>query len=185
MKKMSLLFAMVLLLLCAACSSGGDYPGEVLYNGKPIDRFLTMTREDVESEFGEPEEEQEYESERGIIKCSSFSNYDIEITYNRDSGDILCVKLNSYYCTFNGKKLTEKSTKDILKYFSDWPNPATGDISFPNFSYNDKYMRWYKYKHDDTQYMLDFQFYGAGGKYAVSWVRLISEELGNDWDYEW
>ena len=51
MRKLSLLLAIVLLLLCTACS-GGEYPDEVVYRGGLASRFLGMTMDEATKELG-------------------------------------------------------------------------------------------------------------------------------------
>jgi hypothetical protein len=162
---------------------GTKYPDEVLFDGRPVVQFLDMTKADFIREFGQPINEQE--SNGGMINTVTFEH--VWVSFDTYSGKIMCIRLNSYYCTFNGRRLMDRSIDTIVNnYFKNLHRPViAGDIPQQSASYSDRYARWHKYNVGGVSYLLDFQFSGAGGKHTVSWVRIFSEELGHDWDYEW
>ena len=82
------------------------YPDELLYDGLPASRFLEMTREDIDLEFGQSG--YVYQNQNRLTGDAYFNYEDIgidHVTYSRETGKVIYVELWSHYCSFNGKKL--------------------------------------------------------------------------------
>lgn len=102
----------IALILIAAVAAivilGGKtkYPDELLYDGLPASRFLEMTREDIDLEFGQSG--YVYQNQNRLTGDAYFNYEDIgidHVTYSRETGKVIYVELWSHYCSFNGKKL--------------------------------------------------------------------------------
>jgi len=105
----------VILLLTRGYS--GDYPDEVLFNDRPITRFLGMTRDDVIAEFGEPES---YSDGRDRYFDKGF----IDLVYSNQSGKIIYISFVSNFCTINGRSLGGyPSDREMDRFASYSPLP--------------------------------------------------------------
>ena len=96
MKKLAILFALVVLIPCTSCK--GDHPGEILYtrNSLPITRFLEMTKDEVISEL------------LLEINGNYYRNLDegiLGIYFDDDSGKVMFARFSSSHCKLNGEVL--------------------------------------------------------------------------------
>lgn len=95
------------------------YPDELLHDGLPVTRFLEMTQEDVESEFGEP-----WFTGQHIITGDDYHDYACstgrpihKVVYSKETGKVIYIQFYSDYCSCNGKKLN-KSEERVLNILS-------------------------------------------------------------------
>ncbi len=91
-----------------------EYPDELLAGGFPITRFLDMTQEDVELEFGEPDVIQ-----NRITGDDYYNYYNDEfggidhVTYSKETGKVIYIQFYASECTYNQKKL-DKSLERVV-----------------------------------------------------------------------
>lgn len=92
-----------------------DYPDELLFNGLPATRFLEMTQNDIEAEFGEVEFIGQ-NSITGDNYYSDLSNGFCKVVYSKDTGKIIYIQLFSNDCSYNRKNLYKSMSRvlDIL-----------------------------------------------------------------------
>ena len=82
------------------------YHDELLYNGLPVTRFLNMTREDVELEYGEP-----WFTGQHIITGDDYYDYSSsigsigDVVYSEETGKVIYIRFYGDNCSCNGKKL--------------------------------------------------------------------------------
>lgn len=94
------------------------YPDELLYDGLPVTRFLEMTQEDVESEYGDP-----WFTGQHIITGDDYHDYfgsigSIgDVVYSKETGKVIYIQFYGNNCSCNGKKL-DKPLKRVLDILS-------------------------------------------------------------------
>lgn len=82
------------------------YPDELLYNGLPATRFLEMTQEDVEAEYGAP-----WFTGQHIITGDDYHDYSNskgsigDVVYSRETGKVIYIRFYGDNCSCNGRKL--------------------------------------------------------------------------------
>ena len=96
----------ILLLSLPNLVNSLKYHDELLYNGIPATRFLEMTREDVESEYGEP-----WFTGQHIITGDDYYDYSSsigsigDVVYSEETGKVIYIQFYGDNCSCNGKKL--------------------------------------------------------------------------------
>lgn len=94
------------------------YHDELLYNGLPVTRFLEMTQEDVESEYGEP-----WFTGQHIITGDDYHDYSCnngsisDVVYSKKTGKVIYIRFYGDRCSCNGKRLN-KSLERVLDILS-------------------------------------------------------------------
>ena len=174
-----LIIALVLFLLTRGYS--GDYPDEILFEDRPITRFIDMTRDDLRAEFGEP----------GSSPNGSEHYLDIgvrEIFYNEQSGKIIYVSFFSYYCTLNGHpisgylnnrdidRLSASSPLPYLEKFHTQYNNSPHKTVYDPSTYGDDY--YFLTFDDNNLYAIDFMVNTTNQGESIRSVILFSNEWG-------
>ncbi len=96
------------------------YPDELLFDGLPVTRFLDMTKEDIELEFGEKEP-----AYKNAITADDYYNYSLKyyddvshVTYSKETGKVIYIELSGSLCSYNQKNL-DKSMIRVLDILED------------------------------------------------------------------
>lgn len=92
-----------------------EYPNELLFDGIPVERFLEMTRKDIELEFGEADPS--YQNAVTGDDWYEYGNYGLNhVTYSRETGKVMYIGFNPTRCSYNRKNLYRSMERviDIL-----------------------------------------------------------------------
>lgn len=117
------------------------YPDELLFDGLPATRFLEMTQKDVEAEFGKPDS-----INHNLITGDEYYTYSHsiinDVTYSKETGKVIYIKLAAYNCSCNRKRLDKSldRVEDILheRYRGYYSYDIYGSIH-NGFYYDDVY----------------------------------------------